>query len=312
MTPHRTLQSAKYRANYQARFQWLLEGTCGGPNPLINVLCKGTFELLDVSDSSIVCEPLDEPVAGFNGYQCRMTCTDREDCSDVWLSTNVETGPYGEIFFQCEGDEPADVDGAVQYLGSEGNTCSYNVWGDGRSFHVAQLGVFCPEEAEYNFQDYYVECGFNNLNKKIGGRYTCMMGDNCGGFSCTRDIRTVTINVDHFRLGTCIQSLDGSELPDPVQPELIERQPGTYSARFQANWQLDLDVSCTGEFPIIVMECANGDISNVNTIPSCEITSPSSMNCTESDEATFVDEFSGVEFVSVCAHYLYLFCGHVV
>lgn len=133
----RELQTAKYRANYEARFMHLLEGTCGGPFPLINVLCIGTFELLGTSDSSILCEPLQENVEGFNGYQCRMTCSDRPACRNVWLNEDsLESGPFGEIYFACEGDELADVDATMQYLGSEGNSCNSNILGDGRNFHI--------------------------------------------------------------------------------------------------------------------------------------------------------------------------------
>ena len=257
---------------------------------------------MSTSDPTIVCEPLsNEAVEGFNGYQCRTTCSDREACSDIWLATNINDGPFGKIFFQCEGDNVVDVDAAVQYLGSEGNTCGSNVWGDGRSFHVVQLGVFCPETQEFNYgNSAFFECDINDINGAYGG-YTCLAGDNCNGVECTRDIDTVTMEVDHFRLGDCIQSLDGSEIPEPEEPELVTRPAGTYSAKFRADWQLDLASFCTGKRPNIFVECTNGGISDVQTISdttTCEVTSTSSINCTESSDDTFVGRFSGVEFVS--------------
>jgi len=318
----RSLQTAKYRVNYQARFQWLLENSCGGPNPIINVLCLGKIELLGTSHPTIVCEPLGEPTAdGFNGYQCKMTCADRAACKNVWLSTNINNGPFGEIFFQCEGEEVIDVDGAMQFLGSEGNTCSSNILGDGRNVHVAQLGVFCAEKYNYANSAFF-ECDINDANRAYGG-YTCLAGDNCGGVECTRDIDTVNVHVDHFRLGECIQSLDGSELPEPVEPALVQRPAGTYSAKFRADWSLKLSSCCTGKFPTILVECTNGEISDVKTIfgtTSCVVISSTSINCTESDSDTFLGSYSGVEFVSfldggefpgfACTNYLPIYRRH--
>jgi len=301
----RKIQEAKFRVNYEARFQFLLESTCGGPYPRINVLCNGTFELLGTSSNSIVCDvPLEEDLGGslFNGYQCRMTCEDRPACSQVWLSTSVESGPYGTIYFQCEGDDLVDVDAAMQYLESEGISCNYNFLGDGRLFHLAQLGVYCPAIGTFSYDDYFFECDSNDFNAFFTQKYTCLAGSNCGGSPCTRDIDTVTISADHFRFGECIQSLDGSELPEPEQPALVDRAAGTYSAQFQAYWQLDLNPFCIGRFPTISIECTNGEISDVDTFyetTNCNSTSPSTIECTELDQDTFVDNYSSVTFVSI-------------
>lgn len=170
----------------------------------------------------------------------------------------------------------------------------------------SQLGVFCPSENDFVYGDYLFECDANDGNGRYTNNYSCLTGFNCEGSKCSgRDIDTVTINADHFRFGDCVQSLDGSPLPEPDEPELIQRPAGTYSARFRADWELDLGVSCSGKFPALLMECTNGEISSPETVydtTNCEIVSATAINCTESESETFVDNFSGVSFVRICYH----------
>jgi hypothetical protein len=143
-TVSRSLQTANYRANYVGRFQYLLDGFYRGPYPVLQAYSKGSIEVLATSDPTISCEPLPagtEP--GFQqGVQCTNSCADIAACSNIWQeSGNVNGGAFGEIFFQCEGDIPTDTDGAFTYEDiGDGSCTSGNLLGDGRNFHLAQMG----------------------------------------------------------------------------------------------------------------------------------------------------------------------------
>lgn len=310
-TVGRNLQTANYRANYVGRFQYLVDSFCSGPYPVLQAFCKGSIEVLATSDPSISCEPLPFGTQeGFQGaVQCTNSCTDNAACSNIWLeSGSITGGAFGSIFFQCEGDDPTDVDGAFAYEDSGDGSCTVgSFFDDGRNFHVAQMGIFCSDPTlvtggEYNYGDFYFECGSDNFSGLFDLGYSCYHGRNCKGSACTVEYDRLVVSVDVDRLD-CIQSLDGTPVPPIPAPEIPERLPGEYKARFQANWQLDTDFSCTGKFPTIIVQCTNGDISIADTVfdtTTCTMVGNNKIECIESESAAFVDRYSGVVVVSIC------------
>jgi hypothetical protein len=57
-------------ADYEAGFQFILDDSCAGPNPIIFVFCLGEIVVTGVSDPSIVCTVLQDRVEGFVSAQC--------------------------------------------------------------------------------------------------------------------------------------------------------------------------------------------------------------------------------------------------
>jgi len=81
-----------------------------------------------------------------------------------------------------------------------------------------------------------------------------------------------------------------------------EVEPGTYTASYQANWQLALDVTtCGGDYATKRLSCLNdGTITVLETLledVECEAVNASVVECKDTTE-TFVNGFSGVSFVS--------------
>ena len=144
--PHRDLQQATYRANYAGRFQLLMDSGCLSPSPVLRVICRGTVQVVGTSDPSIVCaQTSQENEFGLNYIECTNTCSGNTACSDVYLALNInaDEGPFAEIQFQCSGDDLTDVDARFEFVDSGDGTCL----ADGRNFHVARLGVSCPNVA---------------------------------------------------------------------------------------------------------------------------------------------------------------------
>ena len=71
-----TNQTLNYRATYKADFQHLSDFICTAEPPVLQISCYGTaMQILSVSDTSITCVQLNEPIIN-NGtsYQCVNTC----------------------------------------------------------------------------------------------------------------------------------------------------------------------------------------------------------------------------------------------
>lgn len=84
---------------------------------------------------------------------------------------------------------------------------------------------------------------------------------------------------------------------------------GPVTVAFEAKWQLGLDLeNCRGDFATKTITCTNGEIEllgglypNVN----CTVTGDDIMECIDDSAEFFVNDFSGVRFVSFLC-----FCVH--
>lgn len=300
----RDLQTAKYRANFQGRFQFVLGGACSGPLPEFRAECNGgDLTIIGTSSPKIQCTV----EQGGKSARCTTTCTDRPDCDDVLFSDEAwGTGAFGEIFFQCDAFGDAhEVGATLQGVGKPGYECENAIYSDSRIFNVVQLGVYRTGMNDFSFLPNLFECHIRNHFDNIDGKYSCYDGFNCDGSACQRDSPDVYVDSDpHNFPADAIQSLDGSEVLQVPSDSIAERPPGTYSVRFQTNWQLLLGFSCFGLYPTISVECTNGEISSFTTVhdsTNCTITSPSTGQCTDNDDNTFVGKFNGFAYVSVCS-----------
>lgn len=153
-----------------------------------------------------------------------------------------------------------------------------------------------------------------------GNQYTCVCGDDCLGKQCEVDFSRFSINADvKIFLDTCVVAFSVPNTPaptsalfdltpaptpalsDPSQPQLF-----TFSAQFEAAWGLLFDPesgsSCSGSAPTVRLTCRYGDIKFVNSTyetVTCTDLSRGVMECTDSNSANFVDQFSGVVYVRV-------------
>jgi hypothetical protein len=128
------VEPLKYRVNYSADFQILTDVLCEGPPPVLVVTCYGNLTNLNMSDESITCNPLQEPlIVSGTSYECKTSCID-PDCENFYQiqsDTDVSiNGPFGSITFICEGDTINQVDASFLYRGGG------NKWN--------LLGVKCP------------------------------------------------------------------------------------------------------------------------------------------------------------------------
>lgn len=243
-----------YTMDYIARFQSIIGVRCNddGNKPLIDLYCIGDINVKNTSHPSITCSDPPNPVPGWNVQRCFSNCATREACEAVYLNEGSDMGvPYASITFTCSGPTVRDSDAAMT-IGSESESNCVSsteiASGDGRLFHMGQLGFECGTGSARtpNFlEDFAVECSLGNFNGIFNNAYTCYDGRNCGETDvCSEEIDDVIINVDIDRVpDECVVVSDGSSVPDGTTL-IDDRDPGTYSARFQSNWQLDLGLTC--------------------------------------------------------------------
>jgi hypothetical protein len=309
----RDLQGFAYRANYTAQFQYLRDVNCVGPAAAIQVSCYGpNIQLLNTSDPSIVCSTPFLDDFDWTTIECNNTCATDAACQSVYVNVggNFGDGPFGEIFFLCEGNYMYDIDGAVSVVDSGNGTCaatsSQSVT---RNIHIARMGVSCPSlsgNREYVFDDYFFECsgGFSYPGDgNPGDLYTCLDGQNCEGIACVVDFSQIFINADVAKFqDTCVEPV--VPLAPTLAPVLNTTGAFTFSARFEAAWGLLFDPvsgsACSGDTPTVRMTCRNGDIKFVNSTydtVKCVTVSPGVMDCTD-NSTNFVGQFTGVVYVS--------------
>ena len=310
-----------YRASYLARFQHLVDPVCEGPNPTIAVFCQGTLTPVSISDSTIECSSLTNS-DGWEGIMCSNTCGSvsvETSCEDVFLeSENIGGDRFGEIVFQCEGADIADVDAYMHYVGGDDGSCIAQTTTSesvpSRNFHVAQLGVQCSEDDTFIFDDTFFECDVYSSTANIEGMYTCLAGENCAGEDCTTSFRDMYVEADRENFLQCVESVSGAAVPTKTSE--IESGPvaaGHYTAVFQARWQLLVDLeTCRGEFAPKRISCTNGNIELEGPLVGdvdCTMINDSELECTDGAAATFVNEFSGVRFVSLSGDLAVHFSG---
>jgi hypothetical protein len=100
-----------------------------------------------------------------------------------------------------------------------------------------------------------------------------------------------------LRLFGLLSLLPASE---PAEITVVDT-PGSYSARFQAHWQLQLDIAaCHGEHSPKRIHCLNGTtLANIKPLfdnVNCTSVTDSTMECIDTTDLYFVNAFSGVEY----------------
>jgi hypothetical protein len=198
-------QTLHYRANYSADFQYLSHPLCDGPVPVLYVTCSGrNLTILNTSDETILCHRLDEPLTE-NGtsYQCENTC---EECQTVYRYTSTLfdplAGPFGSIFFLCEGDTLDEIDASLVYSGGGTNgTCAAPGAESVRNYHIGRLGISCPvgsmrrnifydPNREYVYDDTYFDCVSKgsvtqDIAFAVNDVFACVTGMRCEGPACS-------------------------------------------------------------------------------------------------------------------------------
>jgi hypothetical protein len=306
-----------YRANYTAQFQYLRVPLCTGPAPVIQVSCHGpNIQLIGTSDPSIECDPAQDGVDGWSTITCNNTCVDPA-CEGIYLATSVvdyTKGPYGKIFFQCEGDSVDNIEATLSFLDSGNGACAASTGQLLNNYHVARMGVSCPTESgnrDYVFDDYFFECISSGTILAIPGEgnpgdvYVCVDGNYCDGAPCEIDFDEMIIEASAMNfLAQCVEGvMPVTPTPAPVLSP-TQNQLFTFSAKFEASWGLWFDPitvsACSGNTPTVRLTCRNGDIKFVNSTygtVNCTTVSPGVMECTD-NSTNYVDQFTGVVYVS--------------
>ena len=321
-------QTLPYRANYSADFQALQDTFCIGDSPTLQVTCFGpSMTILGTSNETIECTQLAEPaVANGTTYECNNTCTTTE-CEDIYLYNEggpSREGPYGSIWFLCEGNDVAQVDAALNYVGGNNGTCAATINGTTtRNLHIARLGVSCPVDAssltrEYVYDDTYFECNSldgsisSDLQKDPIDQFVCESGRDCDGVACDVMFNDLIINafVPQF-LDTCVESTVPLTTYPTRAPVVDDTNTGVLlTVRFEASWGNIFDAptttstttsSCSTANPAVTLSCENGAsikyVLTTATGVNCTPIGTNELSCTDV-ASNVVNKFSSVIFVS--------------
>ncbi|CAB9496828.1 expressed unknown protein [Seminavis robusta] len=258
-----------YRARYFGRFQHVLSPGCQAPNPTVTLYCGGQIENVRTTNPDIRCAAANNFTLsdGRNAVVCEPLCAGAA-CESVFVSTRtLGAEPIGGIFFECTGRIPLDVFGGLGITGNTRTPGSCNGTDpNSHNLRLVQLGLSCPvegAEAEYVFDNLYVECGPGNMPIQLYGNYTCHYGRTCGSSPCEVSFdQQLLINADPNRFEHCIIASDESPVPEIPEPEIPPRPDGIYTARFNMVWHFLADMSvCIGSEAEIRATCTNGNIT---------------------------------------------------
>ena len=310
----------RYKTSYSTKFSHVLEEGCEGPAPMVIAFCfSGSLENIEVSDPSIVCMG---PYLTDNGTayaRCSNTCIE-EECESVYLNDGTNSDLWGEVTWDCIGNNVEDVHGAVFIPGSDTGTC--DGFGDaspdymGYNFMIAKLGMLCrPDDvaatdnftnAEYLYDDRHAECMIPAIPSGSMDEYSCLSGRACQTNACTVTIEDIIIEADYYRFPQCIQTSDGSILPELPLPTSEPRATGTYSAVFSVNVQVELSMfydedDCTAHARGLKVSCLNGAITLYGSpeFMYCSKNGTSDVECIEKNETTPFNKWGSVVYVSI-------------
>ena len=299
-----------FRATYKADFQYYQGNNCNGPYPRLYAYCKGeSLTVTSTTDPTIQCTAVASDNDEFqSAVECINTCATVQACRQVWFNSGIRQGignaPFGSIVFECTAanNEPEAVEGAFRYSDSGQGSCQEDCCysDNNHSWHVARLGVQCPDNPEADAQGFiydpnFFECSGDNLYPFIDYNldYICATGDNCGRAACNLDYGELWVHAEPFSFEDCIQALvDDGSVPDILPPGPVARPAGSYSARFQANWQTATYRSggnagsggCSEESTGIIT-CSNGAVTLLATDSEstvCRLVSAGMLECTDS------------------------------
>jgi hypothetical protein len=208
---------------------------------------------------------------------------------------------------------------------------------DAYIYNVVRLGVACPSESsdvsvtttttEYIFDDYYMECGTGASShagldvEHPGDLYMCLTGGAClpattaaGGSpvgECTIAVPPFVVRAElsHFA-SECVQTSDPLQHPvvwDDTIPPVDDETSDLYvtTSRFIAAWSLLFDLVsgrlCADTTPTVRISCLRDSTLQLVFAPqttNCTMTSPSVMECIDTNRDSFVDQFTNVFYVS--------------
>jgi hypothetical protein len=311
-------QTFNYRANYSADFQALRDTFCIGDAPILQVTCfSKNMTILGTSNETIVCSEMTKPlVANGTSYECINTCTS-SSCESIYLANDngkSSDGPFGSIWFMCEGNALAEIDAALIYVGGNNGTCAAATSGSfTRNLHIGKLGVSCPvgSAREYVYDDTYFECDSAaaisfDLAADPFDVYACEIGEDCKGEACTVAFTDMYINayVPKF-YDTCVEAIVPiTAYPTPAP--LPESSGLTVTVRFEGSWGNLFDSddsinSCSSGNPAVILSCENGAsieyiLSTTSTV-NCTAISGNQLRCSDL-ASSVVNQFSSVIFVS--------------
>mgnify|MGYP005842373001 CR=1 FL=1 len=294
-----------YKATYSARFKHILNEGCEGPSPDVVPFCvNGDIQLLATSDPTIRCSDPVQLNGTTTGALCSNTCSGTE-CESVFVDVDgTSFSVYGEITFECEGSMVDAARGGVVILGSDTGTCdgsANDMDNFGLNIMIGQLGVFCTDQ--YVFDDRYAECGLGSIPSDLDlGSYQCLSGRRCTD-SCTVSINDIEISADHFRFPECIESSDGSAIPEINIPTIEPLLVGSYTAIFSSNYLVSTSElgGCTISVQGQRISCLDGEIRGPLVDPNfviCEKASNSIIECTGADDAMPINALENIIYVS--------------
>jgi hypothetical protein len=207
---------------------------------------------------------------------------------------------------------------------------------DAYIYNVVRLGVACPlsessdvsvtTTIEYIFDDYYMECGTGASShagldvEHPGDLYMCLTGGAClpetttavgsPNGDCTIAVPPFVVRAElsHFA-SECVQTSDPLQHPvvwDDTIPPVDDETSDLYvtTSRFTAAWSLLFDLVsgrlCADNTPTVRISCLRDSTLQLVFAPqttNCTMTSPSVMECIDTNRDSFVDQFTNVFYV---------------
>lgn len=308
-------QTPNYTANYKAQFANYLATTCQSAPPVIHVACQGDLFITETSHPTIDCSqaPLKDE-NGWNFIECTNSCQGTE-CLDAWQAdpdvTPLHDISYGEIVFECSGDDIKNVDAYTSQEGGDVGVCTED---EALNIRIARLGVQCGDE--YDFDDFYFECASNGVALNTAQYIYSDDSQACvSGFVCQVDPVTkmcddifgrIQVKADHEEFQkSCVQAKPGAPvIPEASSPDVPEVD-ATFKATFRAGWLfrfygdmfgLDCTLSQT-----VRIQCVEGEFEPIKKELeiNCGNLDSSSITC----NGQTMNDFSELEFVRP-----YFFC----
>ena len=259
-----------YSASYVGRFQQVLSPGCTGSPPAVVLVCGGSVDITGTSDPSISCRSETVQLGdGRSAKLCENICID--GVCDYLTAENLSgENPFGEVYFECRGRWVEDVDAAVIIPRNEPGVCDgSNPDGDSVNAYLAQLGIECNGTSPFIIDDLHSECGVDNKPLALAdGLYTCSTGGSCSAdASCQVTFEQLVVNADPHRFQKCLESSDGSEVPEYPSQEGKYREYGVYSSTFRARWSFLIDDDeCRGSTSPKTIICTNGPIKPITPL----------------------------------------------
>lgn len=292
--------------------------SCESPLPIVHVACQGDIAVTSTSHPTITCEQTSgKDENGWNVIRCTNTCQGSV-CLEAWMVDLDATGiihdedeaSFGEVFFECSGDDIANVDAYTSIEENGEGNCTRP---RDTNVRMARLGVKCGNE--YDFDDYFFECASDGLAFNTGvfkfgdDTQTCIDFFQCPSNllpnqECSGTFGRIEVKADHENFQqTCVETRTGGPaVPEVSSPNVDVKFDFDLRATFRAGWIggrfAPGDAEChMGQTQKVQLECIDGTIEYVGKDKSsidCEVADSSSMVC--SGQGPF--DFSEALFVS--------------